>query len=264
MKKNFMMLCLLAAAMQSCGDKQKSAETTEAEAPAQEQAEAKAEEGVTAGAQAPDFNYKDISGKEVSLKTFQGKYVVLDFWGIWCKWCVKGIPDMKKYYDMYKEKFPRLWHVVNFTGINLMPTIVVFLAMVPGFLLIEQAALSAVQSDLWTWLGFIVCIGAATLQLVSDTQAHRFRKAHRGEVCTVGLWNRSRHPNYLGEILMWWSVGLAVIFAAPKAWHLLAGALANTVLFFAVSIPMADKRQSRKDGFAEYKKQTRMLLPIKK
>lgn len=104
MKKNFMMLCLLAAAMQSCGDKQKAAETTEAEAPAQEQTEAKAEEGVTAGAQAPDFNYKDISGKEVSLKTFQGKYVVLDFWGIWCKWCVKGIPDMKKYYDMYKEK----------------------------------------------------------------------------------------------------------------------------------------------------------------
>ena len=104
MKKNFMMLCLLAAAMQSCGDKQKSAETTEAEAPAQEQTEANAEEGVTDGAQAPDFNYKDISGKEVSLKAFQGKYVVLDFWGIWCKWCVKGIPDMKKYYDMYKEK----------------------------------------------------------------------------------------------------------------------------------------------------------------
>ena len=104
MKKNFMMLCLLAAAMQSCGDKQKAAETTEAEAPAQEQTEAKAEEDVTAGAQAPDFNYKDISGKEVNLKTFQGKYVVLDFWGIWCKWCVKGIPDMKKSYDMYKEK----------------------------------------------------------------------------------------------------------------------------------------------------------------
>jgi len=36
------------------------------------------------------------------------------------------------------------------------------------------------------------------------------------------------------------------------------------VLFLAVSIPMAEKRQSRKPGFAEYKKQTRMLLPIKK
>jgi hypothetical protein len=44
----------------------------------------------------------------------------------------------------------------------------------------------------------------------------------------------------------------------------MAGALANTVLFFAVSIPMAEKRQSRKEGFGEYKRATRMLLPIKK
>ena len=56
----------------------------------------------------------------------------------------------------------------------------------------------------------------------------------------------------------------SVLCAAPSAWYLIAGAVANTVLFLAVSIPMADKRQSRKDGFAEYKKQTRMLLPIRK
>ena len=82
-------------------------------------------------------------------------------------------------YDMYKEKFPRLWHVVNFTGINQMPTIMVFLAMIPGFILIEKTASSSLQSNLWTWLGFIVCIGAVTLQVISDTQAHRFRKTHR-------------------------------------------------------------------------------------
>ena len=52
--------------------------------------------------------------------------------------------------------------------------------------------------------------------------------------------------------------------SVPKKYYLVAGALANTILFFSVSIPMADGRQSRKEGFAEYKKQTRMLLPIKK
>lgn len=146
-------------------------------------------------------------------------------------------------YDMYKEKFPRLWHVVNFTGINLMPTVVVFLAMIPGFLLIKQTASSAVQPDLWTWLGFIVCIGAATLQLVSDTQAHRFRKAHKGEVCTIGLWSRSRHPNYLGEILMWWGVYMIylTVGARCESWHGIfipaIGALANTCLFVFISIP---------------------------
>ena len=88
MKKNFMMLCLLAAAMQSCGDKQKAAETTEDEAPAQEQAEAKAEEGVTAGAQAPDFNYKDISGKEVSLIQVSNYYPLIFMWDFRCYFAV--------------------------------------------------------------------------------------------------------------------------------------------------------------------------------
>jgi hypothetical protein len=50
----------------------------------------------------------------------------------------------------------------------------------------------------------------------------------------------------------------------PTKWYLLLGAVLNTLLFLCISIPMADKRQSKKDGFAEYKKQTRMLLPIKK
>ena len=79
-----------------------------------------------------------------------------------------------------------------------------------------------------------------------------------------GLWKYSRHPNYLGEILRWWGIALSVICADPKAWYLVFGAILNTVLFLVVSIPMADGRQSKKDGFAEYKSQTRILLPIKK
>ena len=63
---------------------------------------------------------------------------------------------------------------------------------------------------------------------------------------------------------MWWGVALAAVSVVPERWYLCAGAAANTLLFFFVSIPMADKRQSRKAGFAEYKKQTRMLLPFPK
>ena len=63
---------------------------------------------------------------------------------------------------------------------------------------------------------------------------------------------------------MWWGVALAVVSASPDSWYLIAGAVSNTMLFLMVSIPMADKRQAKKDGFAEYKRATRMLLPIKK
>ena len=102
------------------------------------------------------------------------------------------------------------------------------------------------------------------MQGIADIQMHKYRKNRTTPFIRVGLWKYSRHPNYLGEILMWWGVALAVVSSAPNAWYLAAGAVANTILFLAVSIPMADGRQSRKEGFREYKEQTRMLLPIKK
>lgn len=109
-----------------------------------------------------------------------------------------------------------------------------------------------------------VSLGAAVMQGVADIQMHKYRKNRDGAFNRHGLWKYSRHPNYLGEILMWWGVALSVICADPSAWFFAAGAVANTVLFFAVSIPMADARQSYKEGFADYKEQTRMLLPIRK
>ena len=64
------------------------------------EAEAKIKEGLPA----PDFTLNDLNGQPLSLSSLRGKYVVLDFWGSWCGWCIKGIPDMKKYYEKYKGK----------------------------------------------------------------------------------------------------------------------------------------------------------------
>lgn len=59
---------------------------------------------VIEGAIAPDFTLKNSAGNDFSLSSLRGKPVVLDFWGTWCGYCIKGIPDMKKYYDKYKGK----------------------------------------------------------------------------------------------------------------------------------------------------------------
>lgn len=71
----------------------------------QADAEVAAAKKQAAGVVAPDFTLNDLNGKPLSLSSLKGKYVVLDFWGTWCGWCIKGIPQMKEYYNKYKGKF---------------------------------------------------------------------------------------------------------------------------------------------------------------
>lgn len=56
------------------------------------------------GMMAPDFTLPTIDGGNLSLSSLRGKYVIIDFWGAWCVWCIKGMPEMKKYYEKYKDK----------------------------------------------------------------------------------------------------------------------------------------------------------------
>ena len=59
---------------------------------------------VTIGGQVPELGLKDLNGNVLELKNLRGKYVVLDFWGSWCTWCIKGFPKLKEYYKKYKDR----------------------------------------------------------------------------------------------------------------------------------------------------------------
>jgi thiol-disulfide isomerase/thioredoxin len=70
------------------------------------------------GKLAPDFTLKDIKGGNFKLSSLRGKYVVLDFWGSWCGWCIKAIPNIKKYYEKYKGKLEIVGVDCNDTEVN--------------------------------------------------------------------------------------------------------------------------------------------------
>jgi len=190
--------------------------------------------------------------------------VAVWFWGVrlTANWAYTfgGLTHQDWRYTMLAESTGKLYPVVNFFGIHLVPTLVVYACTLPAvYLFMYDADISSVFT-----VFAVLSLLAALMQGIADIQMHSYRKGRSTPFIRVGLWKYSRHPNYLGEILMWWGVGLAAVSVMPERYYLLAGALMNTALFLFISIPMADRRQSRKAGFPEYKAATRMLLPIRK
>ena len=63
-----------------------------------------AEKMLQPGMPAPEITLNDLDGKPFSLSQLKGKYVIIDWWGSWCIWCIRGIPKMKEYYAKYSDK----------------------------------------------------------------------------------------------------------------------------------------------------------------
>jgi len=71
---------------------------------ARQEAAEEAKKHALEGQMAPDFTLNDINGKPLALSSLRGKWVIIDFWGSWCVWCIKGMPKMKEYYAKYSSK----------------------------------------------------------------------------------------------------------------------------------------------------------------
>lgn len=163
-------------------------------------------------------------------------------------------------YSMLRDRTGPIYPLVNAFGIHLVPTLIVYADVLPAVYIIKEGAVGGYPSTLFLCLSLLAVI----LQGTADHEMHRFRRAGTGGFIRTGLWRYSRHPNYLGEILMWWGVALAAIYTDEGRMWMLLGAAATTLMFLFISIPMADRRQAEKPGFDEYKAATRMLLPLRK
>lgn len=159
----------------------------------------------------------------------------------------------RKYRD---ENSPAMWFLINLSGIHLVPTLVVFAGMLPLFEIVRR------PMDWRSLFGVAVMCFGIMLEFFADRQMHAFlRETTDRAVCRRGLWNLSRHPNYLGEISVWTGVFLAMLPTAPDRWYTVIGAVGVAVLFNAVSIPLMEKRQlSRRADYAAYRLQTSRLL----
>jgi steroid 5-alpha reductase family enzyme len=144
-------------------------------------------------------------------------------------------------YPMFREKAGRWEFVVDLVTIHLIPTLLVFVGMLPVY-----AAVTWPRADIgWlTVVAFVVGLAAVALELAADVQMHRFVRDRRdGEAMDRGLWAWSRHPNYFGEFSFWLALALFGVAVSPaNTWWLCLGALGMLGMFLGGSIPMMETR----------------------
>ena len=132
------------------------------------------------------------------------------------------------------------------------------------------AALTSVQYKPYSVIdltGLIIFLTGFSMEIISDQQKKDFNSKNNSSFITTGLWKYSRHPNYLGEIILWF--GIAIMSATNMSgWQyitLISPIFVSLLLIKISGIPMVESRSDIKWGTVEeykiYKKTTPVLIP---
>jgi len=165
-----------------------------------------------------------------------------------------------RYQDLRKKAKGWFW-LVDLIGIEIMPTVIVFLACLSLY-----PALSVGKNPFGTLdvIAIVLTAGAIVIETIADEQLRNFirKKPRPGEIMAKGLWAYSRHPNYFGEVTFWWGLFIFALAANPGYWWTIIGPVAIAILFIVISIPLMEKRSlERRPGYEEHRKKVPALFP---
>ena len=116
------------------------------------------------------------------------------------------------------------------------------------------------------YAGILIFTAGFWMEATADRQLAAFKKdpANKGKVMDKGLWAWSRHPNYFGEMLVWWGLFVIVLGAGPLvAWTIVSPLLVTFLLLRVSGVPMLEKGLSEtKEGYADYIARTSSFIPL--
>ena len=164
-------------------------------------------------------------------------------------------------FDEIKKSFTRFLIAWTLQGLWISFTLAAALA--------TMTSITRKEPGVFAVAGLLIWILGFATEAVADLQKNRFRadSSNRGKFIRTGLWSRSRHPNYFGEITLW--VGIAVI-AVPVLqgwmWVSLVSPIFVAFLITKISgVPMLEKKADEtwggQEDYEEYKKNTPVLIP---
>ncbi len=162
-------------------------------------------------------------------------------------------------YENWKKEWGRWFIPRSYLQVYLLQGLMMFLISMPLLQLVPSAP-SFLPIQI---LGSLISLCGIIYEGVADRQLAIFKSIpqNKGLVMNKGLWKYSRHPNYFGEMLVWWGIFIYVIPYA-NIWISIISPITITVLLLKVSgIPMLEKKLKKNDKYKEYIENTSSFIP---
>ncbi len=189
--------------------------------------------------------------------------LLVSIWGIRLAWHIhrrnKGKAEDYRY-ATWRHEWGRWFYLRSYGQVYLLQGFLLFLIVLPVLCINKSLGQPLGVLD---FVGLAIWILGFVFESVGDAQLARFIKDpnNKGKLMQSGLWQYTRHPNYFGEITMWWGIWL-IALSVPSSFFSIIGPITITILILKVSgIPMLEKKMAQNPDFADYKRKTSICIP---
>ncbi len=173
----------------------------------------------------------------------------------------RGKPEDFRY-RKWREEWGRSFAMRSYFQVFILQGILMFVILTPVlYVIAKQYEEGIFFLDV---LGALIWLTGFIIESVADYQLDSFKhkKYNRGQIIQTGLWRYSRHPNYFGEVLMWWGL-YCMALSVPGGWYTIVGPVAITFLILKVSgIPLIEEHYRNNEKYQEYSKRTSSFIPM--
>jgi steroid 5-alpha reductase family enzyme len=189
---------------------------------------------------------------------------LITIWGLRLAWHIakrnKGKSEDFRY-KKWRDEWGKWFYVRTYLQVFVLQGVLLTLVIMP-LTVITSTDISASLS-LLDALGVLIFIIGLSFEAIGDLQLSRFlAQKDRAPVMRTGLWAYTRHPNYFGEVSLWWGIFI-ISLSAPMGWMGIIGVLTITLLILGVSgIPMLERRYIGNKDYEEYQRQTSAFFPL--
>ena len=172
----------------------------------------------------------------------------------------KGKPEDFRY-KKWRDEWGKYFVLRSYLQVYLLQGFFMWIISVPIFVV---SMAQNQQISPFMFVGLIIWLIGFAFESIGDYQLMLFIKhrQNKSDIMQKGLWKYTRHPNYFGEVLVWWGIFIMVLPLEYGLWAIISPITISFLLLYVSGIPMLEAKYKHNKAFEEYKKRTSAFFPM--